>query len=187
MNTVNAQATLDKHGLEAGEYFFATIHRAENTDDRNRLESIMQGLARVARDHPVVLPAHPRTRPRIRDLGIPAGIRIIEPVGHAEAMALVQHAAAVLTDSGGLQKEVYWLETPCITLRTETEWVETVAAGWNRLAAADPAAIEVAVKAALTDRPPHPDLYGDGNTARCIVDRLLAFQPGDEPTGEEPW
>jgi len=187
MNTVDAQATLDKHGLRPGEYFFATIHRAENTDDRNRLESIMHGLERVARDYPVVLPAHPRTRPRIRDLGIPAGIRLIEPVGHAEAMALVQHAAAVLTDSGGLQKEVYWLETPCVTLRTETEWVETVEVGWNRLAAADPAAIEIAVKVALTDRPPHPDLYGDGHTARYIVDRLLAYHPGDEPTQEEPW
>ena len=76
-------------------------------------------------------------------------------------MALAQQAAAVLTDSGGLQKEVYWLETPCVTIRDETEWVETVDAGWNRLVAADPHSIEVATKEALGPRPAHPDLYGD--------------------------
>ncbi len=174
MRSVDSDATLDVHGLRAGEYFFATIHRAENTDNRDRLEAILSGLEKVARLYPVILPAHPRTRPRIRDLGVPAGVRVIDPVGHPEAMALVQDAAAVLTDSGGLQKEVYWLETPCVTVRTETEWVETVEAGWNRLADADPTAIELAVKNALEERPPHPDLYGDGHTAEHIVDHLLA-------------
>jgi UDP-N-acetylglucosamine 2-epimerase len=174
MRSVDAAATLDGHGLRPAEYFFATIHRAENTDNEMRLAAILAGLEKVAKLHPVMLPAHPRTRPRLRDLGIPAGVRVIDPVGHPEAMALVQHAAAVLTDSGGLQKEVYWLETPCVTLRTETEWVETVEAGWNRLAEADPTAIELAVKTALEERPDHPDLYGDGHTARHIVDRLLA-------------
>ena len=178
MRSVNDEATLDQHGLLAGNYFFATIHRAENTDDRTRLEAIMAGLERVGRIHPVILPAHPRTRPRIRDIGIPAGVRVIDPVGHAEAMGLVQSAAAVLTDSGGLQKEVYWLETPCVTIRTETEWVETVAVGWNRLAGADPDAIELAVKAALNERPPHPQLYGDGHAARYIVDRVLGSTVG---------
>ncbi len=174
MRTVDAEATMGTHGLKRGEYFFATIHRAENTDDEARLTALLGGLEKVAGLYPVILPAHPRTRPRLRDLGIPRGVRVIDPVGHPEAMALVQNAAAVLTDSGGLQKEVYWLETPCVTLRTETEWVETVEAGWNRLASAEPNSIELAVKNALTERPSHPDLYGDGHAARRIVDRLLA-------------
>jgi UDP-N-acetylglucosamine 2-epimerase len=174
MRGVDGPATLAEHGLRSGDFFFATIHRAENTDNPDRLAAILSGLEIVARMHPVVLPAHPRTRPRIRDLGVPPGVRLIDPVGHNEAMALVQHAAAVLTDSGGLQKEVYWLETPCVTVRNETEWVETVAAGWNRLVAADPHAIEIATKTAIVERAPHPDLYGDGHTARYIVDHLLA-------------
>jgi UDP-GlcNAc3NAcA epimerase len=185
MKSVDAEATLDRHGLRPGEYFFATIHRAENTDDPARLAAILEGLGRVGRDHTVVLPAHPRTRPRIRDLGVPAGVRLIDPVGHPEAMAFVQNARVVLTDSGGLQKEVYWLGTPCVTMRTETEWVETVATGWNRLADADPTAIELAVKAALADNPPHPELYGDGNAAGHIVDHLLAH--GADTPQEERW
>ncbi len=174
MRNADTAATLDGLGLRPGEYFFATIHRAENTDNEERLKAILAGLEKVAALHPVILPAHPRTRPRIRDLGIPPGVRVIDPVGHQDAMALVQDAAAVLTDSGGLQKEVYWLATPCVTVRTETEWIETVEVGWNRLAAADPIAIELAVKTALEERPDHPDLYGDGHTAGHIVDRLLA-------------
>lgn len=174
MRAVDSRATLLNHGLSAGDYFLATIHRAENTNDSNRLRGILAGLERVAKMHPVILPIHPRTRPLIRDAGIPAGVRVIDPVGHAEAMALVQQAAAVLTDSGGLQKEVYWLETPCVTIRTETEWVETVAVGWNRLADADPDAIELAVKTALAEQPAHPDLYGDGHAAENIVDCLLS-------------
>lgn len=186
MSSVDAPATLDRHGLASRQYFFATIHRAENTNDPARLQAILHGLERVSRDYPVVLPAHPRTRPLIRDLGVPQGIRLMDPVGHAEAMALAQHAAAVLTDSGGLQKEVYWLQTPCVTLRTETEWVETVEAGWNRLADADPVAIELAVKAALTEEPPHKQLYGDGHAARYIVDHLLAHHDAHR-TGRESW
>jgi len=175
MRSIDTAATLDHHGLRPGEYFFATIHRAENTDDEARLRAILAGLEKVAAVHPLLLPAHPRTRPRIRDLGVPPGVRLIDPVGHPEAMALVKEAAAVLTDSGGLQKEVYWLETPCVTVRTETEWVETVQVGWNRLADADPSSIELAVEAALAERPDHPDLYGDGHAARNIVDHLLTF------------
>ncbi|MDJ0663418.1 MAG: UDP-N-acetylglucosamine 2-epimerase (non-hydrolyzing) [Acidimicrobiia bacterium] len=178
MRTVSAAETMRDHGLLPGKYFFATIHRAENTDDRERLTAILAGLGRVARTHPVILPAHPRTRPLIRAAGVPGGIRVIDPVGHSEAMALAQQAAAVLTDSGGLQKEVYWLETPCVTIRDETEWVETVDAGWNRLAHADPHSIEMAAREALGPRPAHPDLYGDGNAAGRIVDSLLNYATG---------
>jgi UDP-N-acetylglucosamine 2-epimerase len=173
MKSVDADAILSSLGLQGCTYFFATIHRAENTDHEHRLKAIMDGLGQVARRHPVVLPAHPRTRPRIDELGVPDGVMVINPVGHAEAMALVQNAAAVITDSGGLQKEVYWLETPCITVRPQTEWVETIAVGWNRLVEADAAAIARGVAVAVTERPEHPDLYGDGHTARYIVNHLL--------------
>ncbi len=175
LRNVDVAQTLKRHSVVAGKYFFATIHRAENTDDEARLKSIMAGLELVASMYPVILPAHPRTRPMLDRHGTPTGVRVIDPVGHAEAIALVKGAAAVMTDSGGLQKEVYWLETPCVTLRNETEWVETVATGWNRLTEVDPAAIETAVKTALGDRPPHPDLYGDGHTAQRIVDHLLTW------------
>jgi UDP-GlcNAc3NAcA epimerase len=174
MQGVDVPKTLANHGVVSGEYFFATIHRAENTDDQDILRAILAGLARVARMYPVILPAHPRTRPLIYDIGVPPGVAVIDPVGHAEAMALVTDAAAVLTDSGGLQKEVYWLETPCVTVREQTEWVETIAAGWNRLVTTDPDAIENATREALASRPPHPDLYGDGHTAGRIVNHLLA-------------
>jgi UDP-GlcNAc3NAcA epimerase len=174
MQGIDVPKTLANHGVVSGEYFFATIHRAENTDDQDILRAILAGLARVARMYPVILPAHPRTRPLIHDIGVPPGVTVIDPVGHAEAMALVKDAATVLTDSGGLQKEVYWLQTPCVTVREQTEWVETIAAGWNRLVATDPDAIENATREALASRPPHPDLYGDGHTAGRIVDHLLA-------------
>ena len=173
MRAVDVPKTLTNRGVTSGEYFFATIHRAENTDDRDILRSILTGLARVAKIHPVILPAHPRTRPLIYDIGVPPGVEVVAPLGHAEAMALVNDAAAVLTDSGGLQKEVYWLETPCVTVREQTEWVETVAVGWNRLATTDPEAIEAATREAVASRPAHPELYGDGRTAERIVDHLL--------------
>ncbi len=174
---IDRSAILARHELRPGEFFFATIHRAENTDDPQRLQGLLAGLERINALHPVILAAHPRTRPHI-DVLHPA-VRVIEPVGHPEAMALTEAAAAVLTDSGGLQKEAYWLQTPCVTLRGETEWVETVAAGWNQLVDAEPAAIELAAKEALGSPPPHPQLYGDGNTAARIVDVLLQGQSRD--------
>jgi UDP-N-acetylglucosamine 2-epimerase len=173
MRSADTVAAIQRFEVIAGEFFLATVHRAENTDDLRNLRSILEGLRRAARRHPVVLPAHPRTRPLIEELGVPEGLRLLEPIGHADATALTKSAAAVLTDSGGLQKEAYWLETPCITMRDETEWIETVETGWNRLTGADPAAIEAAVDAALRERPPHPELYGDGHSAARIVDHLL--------------
>ncbi|MCP4965766.1 MAG: UDP-N-acetylglucosamine 2-epimerase (non-hydrolyzing) [bacterium] len=185
MQGVDVPKTLADHGVSSGEFFFATIHRAENTDDRDVLRSILEGLAGVAQIYPVILPAHPRTRPLIHDIGVPPRVEIIEPVGHAEAMALVGDAAAVLTDSGGLQKEVYWLQTPCVTVREQTEWVETVAAGWNRLVTTDPEAIEAATREAVASRPAHPELYGDGHTAERIVDHLLmSLGRRGKPTSE---
>lgn len=126
-------------GLSPNAYTLATLHRAENVDHEDRLKSILQGLESLGL--PVIFPVHPRTRGKIEALaGRGAGftnLRMIAPVGYLDMIALMSHSRAVLTDSGGLQKEAVWLGRPCITLRDETEWVETVASGKNRLAGAD--------------------------------------------------
>jgi len=166
-------ALLDRLGVARGGFVLATIHRADNTDDAERLTRIMCGLARSGL--PVVLPIHPRTRAAIERAGVhpPDSIRIVDPLGYLDMIALERSARVVATDSGGVQKEAYWLGVPCVTLRDETEWVETVAAGWNRLAGSDPDAIA----RAIADSAPcadHPALYGDGRAAERIVEELAA-------------
>jgi UDP-GlcNAc3NAcA epimerase len=138
-------SVLQRLQLTERAFVLATVHRAENADDRGRLERIVRGLE--AAQQPVVFPVHPRTRAAIADIPLaPASpIRMIEPVGYLDMVRLVSAARIVATDSGGVQKEAYWLGTPCVTLRDETEWVETVAAGWNTLAGADTAAIACAL------------------------------------------
>jgi UDP-N-acetylglucosamine 2-epimerase len=126
--------------LEPKSYYLVTVHRAENTDSKQNLESILQALVQL--DHPVVFPVHPRTRKMIERFGLARflnaeGIRYLDPVGYLEMLVLEQNALTVLTDSGGVQKEAYWLGVPCVTLRKETEWVETVAEGWNVLVGCD--------------------------------------------------
>jgi len=165
---------LARLGVETGPYLLFTVHRAANTDDPARLQAIFVGLRGAPA---VVFPAHPRTKKVIEagDLELPANVRTVEPVGYMEMVALQRGALAVVTDSGGLQKEAYLLETPCITLREETEWVKTVELGWNVLVGADSGAIARAIAA-----PPrgatHPALYGDGTAAatmiRAIVERF---------------
>ena len=115
-------------------YAVSTIHRAENTDDEPRFARIMAWLEAAARERPVIMPIHPRTQKLMAARGIaPAGVRLIEPLGYLDMACLLHHAAAVFTDSGGVQKEAYFHRVPCVTLREETEWVETIEAGWNRL------------------------------------------------------
>lgn len=163
---------LGELGLSPGGYAFATVHRAENTDDPVRLGQIMSGLASVASAGlPVLLPLHPRTA-AVLDGGPPPGVRLLEPLPYDQTLVLLRDARVALTDSGGLQKEALWSATPCVTLRDETEWTETVECGWNTLAGADAGAI---VEAALRDRPPGepPSVYGDGRAAEKIVARLL--------------
>ncbi len=143
------------------------MHRAENTDDAGRLGGLLTALGEVAADGlPVILPLHPRTAGSLDGLRIPAGVRLVEPVGHAEMVALASGARIGLTDSGGLQKELYWLGVPCVTMRQETEWVETVAAGWNVVAGVDPTAVVAAARRMVSidpgDRPP---IYGSGGAA----------------------
>jgi UDP-GlcNAc3NAcA epimerase len=163
--------TLARLGLARKRYVLATVHRSENTDDRSRLASILEAFNTL--DEPVVFPVHPRTRKVIAETGekIESHVHLIEPVGYLEMVALTDSARMVLTDSGGLQKEAYWLAVPCITLRDETEWVETVAAGWNHLVGADADRI---VNAASRWMPPasRPSLYGDGRAAARCVDLL---------------
>lgn len=165
-------------GLKAGGFVLATIHRAENTDCAARLTAIVDGLARVATDLPVVWPVHPRTRAALQALGGPppaAGLRLIEPVGYLDMVQLEQQAAVIATDSGGVQKEAFFHGVPCVTLRDETEWVELVDAGWNRLAPpADAATVAAAVRAALGSRGRDIAPYGQGDAAVRIAACLAA-------------
>jgi UDP-N-acetylglucosamine 2-epimerase len=165
-----------RHGVAVRGYYAATVHRAENTDDASRLASIVAALDSL--DLPVLLPCHPRAESALAAAGLAAGLtglRLLPPLPYAEMIGLVADAKALLTDSGGLQKEAYCLGVPCVTLRDETEWGETVAAGWNRLAGAETARIREAAAAA---RPPEasPDLalFGGGGAARRVIDALEA-------------
>jgi UDP-GlcNAc3NAcA epimerase len=171
--TPQAGSMVDRLQLSAGKYLLATVHRAENTDSHDRLTAIVRGLEQLAET--VVLPAHPRLRDALVRHGLtPEGVvRVIEPVGYADMVALERNARVILTDSGGIQKEAYWLGVPCITLRDETEWVETVEAGWNVLTGAHTAAI---INAVRSFRPPasRPALYGEGDVAQSIVTHLSA-------------
>ena len=156
-----------------GEYVLATVHRAANTDDPDRLRSILSALSEATL--PVVLPAHPRTTDALARHGIDTaefpGTEVIDPVGYLDFVALLDGAKRVATDSGGVQKEAFYLDTPCVTLREETEWTETVEAGWNVLAGADKVAIRAALERML-DPSTKPAPYGDGDAATRIAEVL---------------
>ena len=154
--------------MTSGEYFVATVHRAENTDDPARLSAIFQGLGRAGA--PVLLPLHPRTRALLEGTDVPPAVHILPPQGYLSMLTLVRNAKAVLTDSGGLQKEALWLGIPCVTLRDETEWVETLERDWNQLAGADADRIAEAVQRRPV--PPIPEV-GEPGASRRIVDVLL--------------
>ncbi len=158
--------------IEAGEYLLLTAHRAGNVDDPRRLQMFVDVVA--ALPGRVIFPVHPRTRARLRETGLLErlqaleGVTLYEPLGYVRFSALVQNARAVLTDSGGVQKEAYLAGVPCITLRSNTEWVETVQSGWNTLVDLD---IERVLSALARPIPQnHPQLYGDGKAAeRCVA------------------
>ncbi len=160
-------------GMTPGEYLLLTVHRAGNTDEPERLHGILSAIA-AATSRTVLFPVHPRTRAALHSMQTPSfgSIRMIDPVGYLDMLSLEQHARLVMTDSGGVQKEAYWLGVPCVTLRDDTEWTETVDAGWNRLAGSDAARIG----SALNALPPsgRPALYGDGSAAEHIVDLVLS-------------
>jgi UDP-N-acetylglucosamine 2-epimerase (non-hydrolysing)/UDP-GlcNAc3NAcA epimerase len=165
---------LRERGVKPGQYVLATAHRAGNVDDPERLERLVELLLSVP--FPVVLPLHPRTHGRLRTAGLLERLQrsdrltITPPLSYVELAALLCNARAVLTDSGGLQKEAYLAGVRCITLRPNTEWVETVEAGWNTLVDLDSGAMA----AALEREPPRerPPLYGDGHAADRVVAAL---------------
>jgi UDP-GlcNAc3NAcA epimerase len=164
--------------LESGGYVLVTIHRAENTDDRSRLEAIVDALVRIARDHPVVWPVHPRTRKVLSsgDLGTrlaAAGVSLCDPVGYLDMLMLERSARCILTDSGGVQKEAFFAGVPCVTVRDETEWVELVDMGWNRLAPPT-AGAEAIAQAVLSSGPGRRggQPYGCGDAAQRIAAEL---------------
>ena len=167
-----------RHALRPKGFMLATVHRAENTDDTRRLEGILKALTNLASPaRPLLLPLHPRTRATLKSRGLeqllernPA-VKLIEPVPFLDMIVLEQQAALILTDSGGVQKEAYFQRVPCVTLRDETEWVETIEAGWNQLAGADQARIEAAAASAKPGRPIGE--YGDGNAAGKVVELLM--------------
>jgi UDP-N-acetylglucosamine 2-epimerase len=168
------RAPLERAGVESGGYVLATAHRAGNVDDPARLRRLVELL--LGLPLPVVLPLHPRTRARLEAVGWlgelerASGVRLQPPLGYLEFTALLGHAQAVLTDSGGVQKEAYLAGVPCVTLRDTTEWVETVQTGWNVLVDLDAAA----ARDALERRPPaeRPPLYGDGHAGARVVAAL---------------
>lgn len=172
-----ARARLDllqDHGLSSGAYLLVTVHRAGNVDLPDRLALLVDLLKGL--ELPAILPLHPRTRARLSEAGLldelsrAPGLELTPPLGYVETMALLTNARALLTDSGGLQKEAYLAGVPCLTLRPNTEWVETVHTGWNHLVDLDPAAVQ----AALAAPPPleHPQLYGDGQAGQRVLEEL---------------
>ena len=160
------------------EFVLATIHRAENTDDLDRLNSILKSLDKIGETTSVVLPLHPRTQKIIAKNNLQYNkevIKIIEPIGYLEMVYLLQNCKLVMTDSGGLQKEAFFFNKPCITLRDETEWVELVQNGYNTIVGADYEKIVSAFENQNYDIDFSKNLYGGGKASEEIAETLLAF------------
>jgi UDP-N-acetylglucosamine 2-epimerase len=160
---------LDGLRLTPGGYALLTIHRAENTDQPERLKAILEGVA--ASGMPVILPLHPRTRNVIGRVA--ENVRVVDPVGYLEMLVLEKNAEVIVTDSGGVQKEAFFAGRPCITVRDTTEWTETVDAGWNVLAGGDSRVIADAMRS-FRPASARPPLFGDGHAAEQVVEALSA-------------
>ena len=160
----NLSTIVDRLNLNRDHYVVATVHRAENTDDPTLLKNILNYLQKNAGDHLIIFPLHPRTRASIKRHGLSLdGFNVVPPLGYLDMTQLVANAACIYTDSGGLQKEAYFHRVPCVTLRTETEWVETIEAGWNRLWCGPEF---VTTRREIFD-------YGEGVTAQRIISIIL--------------
>lgn len=166
------QVSLEIFQLQEKAYALCTLHRQENTETPARLNSIFSALRIIAQDMPVVLPLHPRTKAKLSQQNISdalKGLTILDPVPYLEMQRLQMSAQLILTDSGGMQKEAYFHQVPCITLRDETEWVETLEMGWNQLVGANEKAIIQAARNAKAPVTTQTGLYGDGNAAEKII------------------
>jgi UDP-N-acetylglucosamine 2-epimerase len=181
---------LEQLGVAKKGYLLATVHRAENTDDPTRLQAILAGFA--TSPEPIIFPIHPRTRARLATLNpdfveslSKSTLRMIDPVGYLDMVMLEQSARMILTDSGGIQKEAYWLGVPCVTLRDETEWVETVEHGWNRLVGAQQEHIVDAI-CHWSPSDKRPPLYGEGQAVEDCVHVLEHGSPRHSPPKDKP-
>jgi UDP-GlcNAc3NAcA epimerase len=154
------------------DFILLTIHRAENTDDASKLMAIAKALNKLS-DYRFIFPAHPRTRKILHreNIKLASHIELIEPIGYFEMLELESSCTAIVTDSGGVQKEAYFFKKPCITLRDSTEWVELVNSGWNTLAGANAEKIIFSIHN-LQIPSEYPAFYGDGNSAKKIIDSL---------------
>lgn len=167
--------------IKPKEYFLATVHRPYNTDIPENLESIISAFLEI--NEPIIFSVHPRTRQCLINSKLSiqnSKLRCISPVGYLDMLILEQNAKTILTDSGGMQKEAYFFGVPCVTMRTETEWVETVEEGWNVVVGADREKIISASRTSKTDHP-RPELYGDGRAADKIIHHLTANQLNSSP------
>ncbi len=161
----------DVTSLLSREFILATIHRPSNTDNKEHLNSILEAFSKI--NSPVLWPVHPRNKQRLNELSIPENVTLIDPVSYFEMMILLKHCKLVFTDSGGLQKEAYWMQKPCLTLRKETEWIETLAEGWNQLVGADTQRIIEAANNLPTSA--WKPLYGTGDAAEQIAGIIKGF------------
>lgn len=178
MSLAEQRHTLKDYNLQSGKYVLGTIHRVENTDNKSRLEAIIKAF--VALDEKVYLPLHPRTKSKINSFGLnfifeqARNIEIVEPISYLEMLLLEKNAKVIVTDSGGVQKEAYFAKVPCITLREQTEWLETIETGWNQLV--NPLEVDLAEKISnLLVGEPIDDLYGDGTAAKKIVSIMKSY------------
>ncbi len=169
---------LARHGVKAGGYYLATVHRPANTDDATALRSIVDALGQL--DAPVIMPLHPRTRAALdsASIEVASNAHTVDPVGYFEMLALECGAKAVLSDSGGVRREAYFLGVPSVTLRDSTEWPETLETGWDILVGTDPEKIITAAQRPRPESPP-PPIFGDGNAAA----RILEVLERDPPNG----
>jgi UDP-GlcNAc3NAcA epimerase len=171
---------IKKMGLTKKKYVLATCHRAENTDSKERLREILIGLSTISKKYTVILPLHPRTKKLIASYNLTEyldGIKLLEPVSYLDMVALEQGASAVVTDSGGVQKEAFFYNVPCITMRDETEWEETISLGWNKLVGANSKRIIEAFNESQEKLPKPAKInpYGDGNASIKIANELVSF------------
>ena len=165
------------NNLSVNRFVLATVHRQENTDEPANLKGIVEGLNAIHREIPVVLPLHPRTRSILNQSGLVVDFITIDPVGYFDMIRLLQQCQLVVTDSGGVQKEAFFFQKNCITLREQTEWVELVEHGFNELAGSNPSLIQQSFHKLMNLKPDFSvNLYGNGEAARKAVDYIAKFQ-----------